>query len=137
LLVIAIMAILAAIVIVAINPAKQIGEAQNAQRRSDVRTILDAVVQYSLDNAGEYPASIVDGTNCTDEGVDICKSDTPCGGTTLDELLVDRKYLAELPSDPVVADDEITGYQIVRTSSGRISVCAHDTYDDVEISVTK
>lgn len=137
LLVIAIMAILAAIVIVAINPAKQLGEAQNAQRRSDVRTILDAIVQYSLDNEGSYPTGIPVGTSCTSDGNDICQVDTICEGTSLDPLVVNRTYLPDLPNDPTVADATITGYLVMQSSSGRVSVCAQESYNDEEISVTK
>lgn len=48
LLVIGIVAILASIVIVAINPTRQLAQARNAQRHSDVRTILDAVRQNQI-----------------------------------------------------------------------------------------
>lgn len=137
LLVIAIMAILAAIVIVAINPAKQFGEAQNTQRRSDVRTILDAIVQYSLDNAGEYPTGIPVGTSCLTNGSDICQVDTICEGVSLDPLIVGRTYLSDLPNDPTRASTDIIGYMVMQSSSGRVSVCAPESYGDVEISVTK
>ena len=58
LLVVAIISILAGIVIVAINPAKQLGDARNAQRRADVATVLSAVYQYVIDNNGNFPASM-------------------------------------------------------------------------------
>ena len=137
LLVIAILAILAAVVIVAINPAKQFGESQNAQRRSDVRAILDAVHQYSIDNYGSLPGDIPFGTTCLIDGTDICQAGISCIGVSIDDLITDQKYLTDIPSDPTVATDELTGYLILQNSNGRVSVCAPDAYADVEISVTQ
>ncbi len=138
LLVIAIMAILAAIVIVAINPAKQFGEAQNVQRQSDVRAILDATIQYSLDNSGALPSGIPVGTTCNNDGQPICQVDVVCeGGVSLDSLISGRVYLTDLPTDPTAGDVEVTGYSIMQNSSGRTSVCAKTTYNGVDITVTK
>jgi len=79
LLVIGIIAILASIVIVAINPTKQLADARDAQRRSDVNTILNAVYQYAIDNNGNLPSCIT----TTNKGV--CTSGSDCtnyaGGT--------------------------------------------------------
>ncbi|MCX6780480.1 MAG: prepilin-type N-terminal cleavage/methylation domain-containing protein [Candidatus Magasanikbacteria bacterium] len=61
LLVVAAIAILAGIVIVAINPGKQLAQVRNAARKSDVSAVLNAVYQYSLDNDGLFPNTI-DGT---------------------------------------------------------------------------
>ena len=58
LLVVAIIAILAGIVIIAINPNKQLGDSRNSTRQADVSTILNALYQYSLDNNGAFPAGI-------------------------------------------------------------------------------
>jgi prepilin-type N-terminal cleavage/methylation domain-containing protein len=138
LLVIAILAILAAVVIIAINPAKQFGEAQNAQRRSDVRTILDAVHQYSIDNYGSYPSeSIPVGTDCEEEGEFICIGNISCDGVSLDALVEDEKYLTNIPTDPVAADDQMTGYKIFLNQNNRVGVCAPTAYGDAEIIVTR
>ena len=57
LLVVAIIAILAGIVIVAINPAKQLGNARDSQRKSDISNIYKAVNQYLIDH-GQIPTTI-------------------------------------------------------------------------------
>src|SRR6185312_1531503 len=54
LVVIGIIAILAAIVIIAINPAKQFAQARNTQRESNVSTILNAVGQNIAANKGVF-----------------------------------------------------------------------------------
>ena len=52
LLVMSIISILAGIVIVAINPSRQFASARNAQRRSDVKTILESIHQHAIDQGG-------------------------------------------------------------------------------------
>lgn len=58
LLVVAAIAVLAGIVIVAINPSKQLASSRNAARQSDASAILNSIYQYSLDNNGTFPTSI-------------------------------------------------------------------------------
>jgi len=92
LLVIAAIGILAAIVLVAINPNRQIAQARNAQRRSDINTIYKALEQYLIDNKA-YPTSI------DETKKDICISaNTPANCITLDELV--PTYLSSIPKDP-------------------------------------
>ena len=52
LVVIGIIAILATVVIIAINPARQFAQARNTQRWSNVNTLLNAVGQRMADNRG-------------------------------------------------------------------------------------
>jgi len=47
LVVIGILAILLAITLIAINPARQFGQANDTKRRSDLTAILNALGQYS------------------------------------------------------------------------------------------
>src|SRR3989344_1050571 len=70
LLVIGIIAILAAIVIVAINPTRQLGQARNAQRNSDVNTMLNAIWQHAIDNDGSMPKEFADTGDSTANSVD-------------------------------------------------------------------
>ncbi len=129
LLVIGIIAILAAIVIVAINPTKQLGDARNAQRRSDVNTILNAVYQYAIDHNGSLPSSI--STTVTE----ICVTDAASctGGVDLDVLT--GSYLVKVPADPQ-ASGTGTDYTIVRAANGRVTVAAPSA-ENATITVTR
>jgi prepilin-type N-terminal cleavage/methylation domain-containing protein len=126
LLVIAILGILAAIVIVAVNPTKQLGDAKDAQRKQDVKTILDSVYQYSIDNSG---SQALPGTLTTSDQ-EICKTGTlaaTCTSGTLlnvSNLTDQEKYLVSIPvdSEPGVAATNGTGYYIKKTTNNRITV---------------
>src|SRR3989344_6848346 len=54
LVVIGIIAILAGIVVVALNPARQFAQARNTQRRSSVTAILNAIGHNMVDNNGTF-----------------------------------------------------------------------------------
>src|SRR5260221_13434967 len=58
LVVIGILAILLAIVLIAINPARQFASANNTKRESDVNAILNGINQYMADNHGGLPANM-------------------------------------------------------------------------------
>ncbi len=138
LLVIGIIAILASIVIVAINPTKQLGDARNAQRRSDVNTILNAVYQYAIDHNGNLPTGITTATK------PVCMadaSDTQCttvGGANL--RLLTGSYLVSIPKDPSLSSS-LTGtgthYNIVKDSNGRVTVSAPAAEQGASITVTR
>ena len=132
LLVIGIIAILASIVIVAINPTKQLADARDAQRRSDVNTVLNAVYQYAIDNTGNLPAGI------TTTAQEICKTGSAdCTGfLDLAPLTNNSTYLVTIPVDPGGPSDNGTDYTILQNSDGRVTVAAPSA-ENTTISVTR
>jgi type IV pilus assembly protein PilA len=132
LLVVAIIAILAGIVILAINPNKQLADSRNTQRRSDVATILNAVYQYAIDTNGTIPATI------TSSSAEICATGGTCTGLIdLSVLSTSSKYLVSLPNDPNGATTNGTGYFILKTANNRVTVSAPSAENSAVISITK
>lgn len=137
LLVVAAISILAGIVVVAINPGKQLADSRNTQRRSDITTILNAVYQYSIDNNG-LPASIT--ALAVDTPTAICQKTPPATCTGLVDLGVlyaSEKYLTTIPADPRSATTDSTRYLLSRTANNRITVSAMDPENGANISATR
>ncbi len=133
LLVVAAIAILAGIVILAINPLKQLAETRNAQRKADVNTISNAVYQYAIDT-GTIPTTI------TASPTEICKTDSvSCTGLVdLSVLTDDEKYIVAIPQDPNGdCDENGVCYEISRTVNNRIIVSAPDAEQGETINITR
>lgn len=127
LVVIGLIAILASIVLVAINPARQFAQARNTQRISNVNAVLNAVGARIADKRGLFTS-------------DSCTVSLPSSPLMMSEEDLDIRpclvpdYISELPNDPrlgfsctdsTCADGYHTGYTIVQNaSSSRITVCA-------------
>lgn len=95
LIVLAIIAMLAAIVIVAINPARQFAQARNTQRWAAVNSILNAVHQNMIDNQGTF-----DFSGCGAASIPSSATEINSGaGVDLCGCLVPT-YLASLSYDP-------------------------------------
>lgn len=134
LLVVVIIAILAGIVIIAVNPARQIAQTNNAQRSNDVRAVLDAVHQFGVDNRGVMPAAITSTGTVVGSGagqIDICTDLVPT-------------YVAEMPFDPNATGghytdctDYDTGYTIMVDADGRVTVAAPSAELSETISITR
>jgi prepilin-type N-terminal cleavage/methylation domain-containing protein len=58
LVVVGILGVLMAITIVALNPAKHFADVRNAQRQSDVITMLDGIYEYEASNGGSVPPNL-------------------------------------------------------------------------------
>src|ERR1035437_8561087 len=81
---IGILAVLLAITLIAINPARQFSEAPHTKRRSDVKALLNAVDHDMADNKGSLPAGIPVAPaaakhvqDATAGGADICAALVP------------------------------------------------------------
>ena len=133
LLVVAAIGILAGIVIFAINPAKQLADTRNAQRKVDVNTILNALYQYSIDNSGSYPSGV------TTNSLEICKTEIAnCGDLVdLSDLTTNGKYLISVPIDPQAPTGDRTGYFVSKDSYNHITVVASYAEGGVTIRVTR
>jgi len=145
LVVIGILAILLAITLIAINPARQFGQANDTKRRSDTTAVLNAIDQLQASNTGNLPTDIVN--MATGSATELNNSNFP---TLCSDLVT--TYISALPVDPSVASNTApngtsgitscsttpwdTGYQISKDSSNRITVSAPDAYQG-PISVTR
>ncbi len=114
LLVVAVIAILAGIVILAINPSRQLANTRNSQRYVDVDTINKAIYQYSIDR-GALPATV------STTPLEICRTGaSDCNGLADFAALTDNAiYLNALPVDPRVDSPNGTGYMVCQTPFGR------------------
>lgn len=142
LLVIAAIGILASIVLVAINPNRQLAQARNAQRRSDILAISNAVYQKILDEANAGTTNTLTAISTT--VAEIYKSGTTtgttgCTGTPLDMAAVASDgaadvvptYLGAIPQDPseagLVSGSVCSGYTVGKDANNRITVAAPNT----------
>ena len=121
LVVIGILAILLAITLIAINPARQFSQANNTQRSSDVNAILNAINQYMSDYGGTPPPGITaaPANIASAGGVDLC-------------TYLTTTYLASMPVDPGIGDWTScaaynTRYFVSRGADNRITITANDT----------
>src|SRR6185503_2682877 len=142
LVVIGILAVLLALVLIAVNPRQQFIQANNTQRRSDAKAILNAVGAYMSKNKGQIPAGI-DGT------VRTITSTTGASNINLCATLVPT-YIADLPLDPVTGTETptgslctaggatySTGYTITSSTGNRITVSAPAAENGETISVSR
>jgi len=147
LLVVGIIAILAGIVILAINPTKQLADARNAQRRADVLTILNAIYQYSIDTNGTVPPVITATSACVLNTMEIATGTATSAAVAVGlypylvgSAAASSTYIVSIPRDPLATTTGLgSGYAVTKGSVGstRITVCAPLAENGVTISVTR
>lgn len=127
LVVIGIIAILATIVIIAINPAKQFAQARNTTREANVNTVLNAIGQRIADNKGVFNGAFtVGGTTYTCPTLGAVKNIGTNSGLIDLSCLVPTYIPSVLPTDPSGGTAADTLYTVAQDSVGRVTVCAPD-----------
>ena len=142
LIVIAIIAIIAGAVLVAINPAKRIGESNNAARWAELNSLGSAAAQYVVDNGGNTP-------QCNDEDdipstytqiCEDCGDSATSGDADADDevecdlgILVDNGYLSSIAVDPTASTSDatpgITYYYVKQDANDTICFKTYFEYD--------
>ena len=129
LVVIGIIAILAAIVIIAINPARQFAQARNSQRVSNANAILNAIGQNIADHKGVF--------TCAAGALPLVPTNiAKAGGYDLRPCVVNT-YMPEITIDPntgtntcvdgatpgdCAAGSYDTKYEVSQNAEGRVTV---------------
>lgn len=116
LITIVILAILAGLTIIALNPGQNIDDANDVRRKTDVNTLLSAIWQYNVDNNGSFPSDITSTAQAiSNSAADICTDLVPT-------------YMAAIPADPTTGSyTDCTTYAsgyTVSTANNHVTVSA-------------
>lgn len=143
LVVIGILAVLLAITLIAINPARQFGNANNTKRRNDALQILSSLGQYMAENQGQLPAEVAALTANAATTLDQANFPALCA-----QLV--PTFIPALPTNPTLNTTEVsaadcanatsgwaTGYSIARDANNRVTVSADTTDNAAVITVTR
>lgn len=135
LVVIGIIALLATIVLIAINPAKQFAAGRVTQRTSNLNSILNAIGQQIVDNKGNFTACVA-GIPTLGSAPTLPLTATPAGSLkiasggaagTVDLACLVTTYIASFPVEPSGSfawhspTDYDTGYYVFQFG-GRVTV---------------
>ncbi len=133
LLVVGIIAILAGIVILAINPGKQLATVRNLQRKSNLAEINKALYQYYISNSS-YPVGV------TTTLLEICNTGATSTGHSLDctnkadlSSLVPT-YLVSIPTDPLMTGTS-TRYKVMKDPGNKIVLTAPQAELGLPVSI--
>lgn len=128
LVVVAIIAILATLVFVALDPVTRFADARNSRRWNDVNNILTAIHEYIVDNDGSLPTGLATSQASTELG--------SCG--TCDDLSTPlAPYLLSMPQDPTDGDATNTGYSVAVNANNIVTVTADNAENSETIQVSR
>ena len=142
LLVIGIIAVLATVVAVSLDPATRFQNAKDARRLSDIQSILSAIHQSIVDNRGALPSGIdttereiaSSGPGCSIR-TDVCDVSGSEDCVDLSGSLA--KYLKMMPYDPEEGSESHTRYSVQVNENNIVTVRACDSADEEIASVSR
>jgi type IV pilus assembly protein PilA len=136
LIAVGIIAILATIIVITLDPAERFRNARESRRLSDIQTVSSAIHQYIVDKRGEFPPGIDErerqlGTNTTGCEIDTAVCHVKGSGDCADLSASLKPYLASIPEDPESGSAALTHYTIEREQGGnRIIVRSCDSTEN-------
>lgn len=128
LLVIGILGILATVLIIAVNPVRQLAKARDTQREADLVAILSAVLQYSSEHSGALPDTDGDPETSNFPSSLTCIGtgggcfDLGGAGDTGEEIT--PVYLVTMPLDPQTGTAADSDYLIMVDVNGHLTASA-------------
>ena len=155
LIVIAIIAILATVVFVALDPLTRFRDSRDVARWQDISAIVSAIKVDQVDNGGSYLTQIADNMSSgavymiTDgavvagcnNGNAYCDTDISNGSDCVDlSDLVDQGYLGKVPISPNGEGSwgtTLTGYTLEKDTNGIITVRACESENSSEIFIVR
>ncbi|MEI7452461.1 MAG: prepilin-type N-terminal cleavage/methylation domain-containing protein [Candidatus Falkowbacteria bacterium] len=150
LIVIAIIAIVAGIVFVALNPLARFVTARTSRRLADASAVLTAIKVHQIDNGGAYCTSItalasgvtymIGTSTSVTTGTAACALSS-IGSTTAVDLsaLISGGYLGNVPVSPKgnsAYSFALTGYTLTKNANGLITIAACDS-ESGQLSISR
>ncbi|MBP6860534.1 MAG: type II secretion system protein [Candidatus Pacebacteria bacterium] len=148
LVVIGLIAVLAGVVLVALNPSRQFAQARNTERTANVTALLNAIGARVAENKGTFAGEFTaagETYECPSIATSTMFRIASDGSATIDLSCLTPTYIpARLPFDPSAtgahwtdAGDYDTGYTVEVDEFGRYIVAAPSAELEEEISVTR
>lgn len=140
LLTIGIIAVLATVVVVSLDPVERFKDARDSRRLADIESILSAIHQYVIDNQGNYPS----GLDTSERQIGSASSGCALGGSCsvssdgcvdLDQSL--ERYLKNVPFDPESGSAARTHYSVQLDDNNIVTVRSCDSTNSSIESVSR